>query len=181
MWPCIYLTWQSAIASHCHVSSVHHRSPVRPTHISFSHLAATCGCDFVLDPASPASRFLSHEQRMLNFCRAEYKYLEQGSAIFQGEVVLPKGTVPSRASFSQGDACSLDVETLGSFDAVLASNLLCRCSPAGCPHWLCTWVLESMNLARAKYRSTAVVEGILKVFLFHQGISAIWRHMNTCF
>ncbi|CAN0533440.1 unnamed protein product, partial [Laminaria digitata] len=40
--------------------------------------------------------------------------------------VLPEGAVPSRARFARGDACSLDVDTLGSFDAVVASNLLCR-------------------------------------------------------
>lgn len=58
--------------------------------------------------------------------RTEYECLEEGSVVLRREAALPEGTVPSRASFSQGDACSLDVEKMGSFDAVLASNLLCR-------------------------------------------------------
>lgn len=59
-------------------------------------------------------------------CRAEYNSLEQGSVVSRKEACLPDGTIPSRARFEQGDACSLDVGKLGSFDAVLASNLLCR-------------------------------------------------------
>eukprot|EP00903_Cladosiphon_okamuranus_P013496 g12571.t1 len=73
-----------------------------------------------------SASFVEAAEQMRVGGRTEYEYLEQGSAVFQREAVLPEGTVPSRASFSQGDACSLDVEALGSFDAVLASNLLCR-------------------------------------------------------
>ena len=57
----------------------------------------------------------------------EYQCLEQGSVVLRREAVLPEGAVPSRARFARGDACSLDVDALGSFDAVVASNLLCRC------------------------------------------------------
>ena len=57
----------------------------------------------------------------------EYQCLEQGSATLRREAVLPAGAIPSRARFELGDACALDVETLGSFDAVIASNILCRC------------------------------------------------------
>lgn len=55
-----------------------------------------------------------------------YQCLEQGSIVLRREAVLPEGTIPSRARFEQGDACALDVQSLGSFDVVLASNLLCR-------------------------------------------------------
>ncbi|CAN0474448.1 unnamed protein product, partial [Hapterophycus canaliculatus] len=61
--------------------------------------------------------------------RTEYECLEQGSVVLRREAILPEGVVPSRARFERGDACSLDVRTLGSFDAVLASNLLCRYDP----------------------------------------------------
>jgi SAM-dependent methyltransferase len=49
----------------------------------------------------------------------------------EGEVVLPlAATIPddidvSRVQFMQGDACALPAR-LGTFDAVLAANLLCR-------------------------------------------------------
>lgn len=91
---------------------------------------------FTLGRVSPVSFSHSREQRNHRPPRAEYEYLEQGSAVFRREAVLPEGTVPSRASFEQGDACSLDVGTLGAFDAVLASNLLCRCVPTSWKHSL---------------------------------------------
>lgn len=130
----------AAIVNHCHAPS---RALCCPLLVLFLYASAQadgrkcpifhpgviCGREFLLDPVSPHSFSVSHEQRTLNSPRTEYEYLEQGSAVFRREAVLPEGTVPSRASFSQGDACSLDVEALGSFDAVLASNLLCRCVP----------------------------------------------------
>ncbi|CBN77361.1 conserved unknown protein [Ectocarpus siliculosus] len=73
-----------------------------------------------------SASFVEAAERMRVEGRTQYEYLEQGSAVFRREAFLPEGTVPSRARFSQGDACSLDVKALGSFDAVLASNLLCR-------------------------------------------------------
>lgn len=59
-------------------------------------------------------------------CRQPYQCLEQGSVALRREAVLPEGVIPSRARFVKGDACALDIEALGSFDAVIASNLLCR-------------------------------------------------------
>ena len=108
-----------------------------------------CGCHLFLDHASPPTFVYYARERTLNPSRTEYEYLEQGSAVFRREAVLPEETVPSRASFSQGDACSLDVEKLGSFDAVLASNLLCRCVPTGSLQWMFPRMLDSMGLAHA--------------------------------
>lgn len=59
--------------------------------------------------------------------RQAYQCLEQGSVTLRREAVLPAGSIPSRARFLRGDACALDVKALGSFDAVIASNVLCRC------------------------------------------------------
>lgn len=106
---------------------------------------------------------LPREQRTLNPSRIEYEYLEQGSAVFRREAALPEGTQPSRASFAQGDACSLDVETLGSFDAVLASNLLCRYVPQGfVPYCMCSLLLENMSLV---VLFTSPCKSAAKVFL----------------
>ncbi|CAN0289984.1 unnamed protein product, partial [Laminaria digitata] len=58
--------------------------------------------------------------------RQPYQCLEQGTVVLRREAVLPEGAIPSRARFVRGDACALEVEALGSFDAVIASNLLCR-------------------------------------------------------
>ena len=58
--------------------------------------------------------------------RMPYQCLEHGSVVLHREALLPKGVIPSRTHFEQGDACALDVETLGAFDVALASNLLCR-------------------------------------------------------
>lgn len=154
-----HLTWQASL---CTLRANCPAEIVRPSGTFFSvfmvhyHCCSSAKLDgtkmapfptrlsSILVPPSPLFP-PPHEQRILTSSRTEYEYLEQGSAIFRREAVLPEGTVPSRASFFQGDACSLDVETLGSFDAVLASNLLCRCVPKGLRHWLCSWVLESMN------------------------------------
>ncbi|RLN92167.1 hypothetical protein BBJ28_00016500 [Nothophytophthora sp. Chile5] len=40
-------------------------------------------------------------------------------------VKLPEGAKPANVRFQQGDACNLS-ESLGKFDAVFATNLLCR-------------------------------------------------------
>ncbi|TMW64271.1 hypothetical protein Poli38472_012893 [Pythium oligandrum] len=59
--------------------------------------------------------------------RKEMGYVAQ----IQGDITeariarLPDGANPERVSFQQGDACNL-APSLGKFDAVFASNLLCR-------------------------------------------------------
>eukprot|EP00904_Undaria_pinnatifida_P006127 jgi/Undpi1/2644/HiC_scaffold_13.g06022.m1 len=73
-----------------------------------------------------SARFVETAETMRVKGRMEYQCLEQGSATLRREAVLPAGAIPSRARFELGDACALDVETLGSFDAVIASNILCR-------------------------------------------------------
>ncbi|CAN0369217.1 unnamed protein product, partial [Discosporangium mesarthrocarpum] len=60
-----------------------------------------------------------------------YQSVEEGDVHLPRVAELPAGVMPARAEFSWGDACALDGQQLdgqqlGTFDAVLASNLLCR-------------------------------------------------------
>ncbi|CAM9248232.1 unnamed protein product, partial [Choristocarpus tenellus] len=55
-----------------------------------------------------------------------YDSLEEGQVYISRVAQLTPGASASRAHFDVGDACSLDHTKLGTFDAVLASNLLCR-------------------------------------------------------
>lgn len=57
----------------------------------------------------------------------EYQSLQEGHVVALREATLPDGTIPSRTRFMQANACSLPLQALGTFDAVLASNVLCRC------------------------------------------------------
>lgn len=56
---------------------------------------------------------------------ARISRLEEGSVQTALDVALPDGVFPDRVSFEQGDAMELR-QDLGSFDRVLAANLLCR-------------------------------------------------------
>jgi putative 4-mercaptohistidine N1-methyltranferase len=56
---------------------------------------------------------------------ARISRLEEASLESQVEVRLPDGVCPGRVSFEQGDAMDLRGD-LGTFDRVLAANLLCR-------------------------------------------------------
>lgn len=57
--------------------------------------------------------------------RCEISRLEEGHRYESVVVELPAGADPARVSFEQGDAMNLR-DDLGSFDRVLAANLLCR-------------------------------------------------------
>lgn len=55
---------------------------------------------------------------------------EEGTLSSWFVACAPEGVDARRVSFRQGDACALPapgVDGFGPFDAVLASNLLCRC------------------------------------------------------
>lgn len=55
----------------------------------------------------------------------EYDAHIQGDIHEKRTARLPAGVHPERTSFLQGDACNL-LPSLGTFDVVFASNLLCR-------------------------------------------------------
>lgn len=55
----------------------------------------------------------------------EYEIMKQGHIYLQRRASVPPGIDRSRVSFQQGDACNLDA-SLGTFNVILASNLLCR-------------------------------------------------------
>lgn len=57
---------------------------------------------------------------------AEYEILTSGNIFTKRTVHLDKSIPTDRVTFHQGDACSLDVSKLGTFDLVFASNILCR-------------------------------------------------------
>lgn len=78
------------------------------------------------DSVPPLAPRLTPPPPPLRLGSCEYQCLEQGEVVSPRVACLPEGAVPSRARFAEGDACALDVPALGSFHAVLASNLLCR-------------------------------------------------------
>jgi hypothetical protein len=54
-----------------------------------------------------------------------YTCMVEGKITQMRTAKVPDGVDAGRVSFEQGDACNLRAD-LGSFDAVLAGNLLCR-------------------------------------------------------
>ena len=55
----------------------------------------------------------------------DYEILKQGKIYTNTVAEVPNGSDRSKVSFEVGDACNLR-STLGEFDAILCSNLLCR-------------------------------------------------------
>merc|ERR1712137_516612 len=55
----------------------------------------------------------------------KYSILEEGQIFSEHIAELPSDIQTDKVKFTVGDACNLDT-SLGTFDAVLASNLLCR-------------------------------------------------------
>jgi len=71
--------------------------------------------------------FVEAAQEMQSAGRCEIERLEEGRHRPRLVVELPRGVRPMRVSFEQGDAMALR-EDLGTFERVLAANLLCRLS-----------------------------------------------------
>jgi putative 4-mercaptohistidine N1-methyltranferase len=69
--------------------------------------------------------FVDAGKAMQGAGRCEVSRLEEGRRRESIVVVAPAGARPERIAFEQGDAMNLRAE-LGSFDRVLAANLLCR-------------------------------------------------------
>ena len=74
--------------------------------------------------------FVDAAKAMQSAGRCEVSRLEEGRCRESLVVESPPGTLPDRITFEQGDAMSLR-PGLGSFDRVLAANLLCRLSEPG--------------------------------------------------
>lgn len=69
--------------------------------------------------------FIAAAETIRTHGATDYEYLVEGERAERASAVLPHGTDPSRISFEEGDAMALRKD-LGSFDVVLAANLLCR-------------------------------------------------------
>ncbi|KAG2825275.1 hypothetical protein JG687_00004550 [Phytophthora cactorum] len=69
--------------------------------------------------------FVDAAKQMKEKGAMEYEVHIQGDIHEVCRVTLPQGAKPANVLFLQGDACNLS-PTLGKFDAVFATNLLCR-------------------------------------------------------
>lgn len=69
--------------------------------------------------------FVRAAQELVSTGGLEYRYRVEGSLCEVARARIPAAVDRSRVSFEQGDAMALR-ENLGSFDAVLAANLICR-------------------------------------------------------
>eukprot|EP00002_Diphylleia_rotans_P023988 TRINITY_DN4727_c0_g1_i1.p1 TRINITY_DN4727_c0_g1~~TRINITY_DN4727_c0_g1_i1.p1 ORF type:complete len:265 (-),score=53.50 TRINITY_DN4727_c0_g1_i1:218-1012(-) len=68
----------------------------------------------------------------------DYNYRVEGDIFHKANAVIDGSVDRSRCEFQVGDACNLS-EDLGTFDAILAANLLCRLpNPQACLHRLKT-------------------------------------------
>mmetsp|Transcript_24861 Transcript_24861/g.36670 ORF Transcript_24861/g.36670 Transcript_24861/m.36670 type:complete len:279 (-) Transcript_24861:59-895(-) len=74
--------------------------------------------------------FIAAANLMKGVGTMQYSIMEQGKIFSQHEAKLPVGVNPDRVTFSQGDACNLST-SLGTFDIIHASNLLCRLPDPG--------------------------------------------------
>lgn len=74
--------------------------------------------------------FIDAADRMKATGEAVISRLEEASLSSELKVRLPEGVCPDRVAFEQGDATDLRRD-LGSFDRVLAANLLCRLRDPG--------------------------------------------------
>jgi hypothetical protein len=71
--------------------------------------------------------FISAAQAIQKSQKSDYSALISGEIREKRTVFAPKNANSDRISFEIGDACELNCEKLGEFDAILAANLLCRC------------------------------------------------------
>lgn len=70
--------------------------------------------------------FISAANTMKQDGKMNYTIQKQGKIMIDLEAVLPHDVIPDNVQFYHGDACNLNKELHGTFDAILASNLLCR-------------------------------------------------------
>jgi putative 4-mercaptohistidine N1-methyltranferase len=86
-------------------------------HLS-KHFDEVVGIDF-------SNHFVDAANIMKRDGRMSYQIMEQGQLFSSRDARLPVGAKPERVRFEQGDATNLK-KSLGKFDLILASNLLCR-------------------------------------------------------
>lgn len=70
-------------------------------------------------------RFIEAANRVLHEGEVPYDYVVEGTRRESAVARRPEGLDPARVHFEQGDATELRAD-IGSFDAVLAANLICR-------------------------------------------------------
>lgn len=79
-----------------------------------------------------SSTFIAAAERMRSQRAMSYSVPQEGDALQHFSAALDADVDTSRVSFRQGSACDLPAD-IGTFDAVLAANLLCRVpDPARC-------------------------------------------------
>ena len=77
-----------------------------------------------------SARFVAAAEALRTQGRLPYSRVDEGDIVTSLIARRPDGSDPSRVSFRQGDAMNLPPD-LGTFDAVLLANLLCRLSDPG--------------------------------------------------
>lgn len=82
------------------------------------HFDEVVGVDF-------SQHFIDAANEMKASGKMQFEMMKQGRIFTTREAVLPKDIFPEKVQFRQGDACNLD-PSLGQFEIILASNLLCR-------------------------------------------------------
>ncbi|GAB9476328.1 putative 4-mercaptohistidine n1-methyltransferase, ovoa c-terminal domain [Globisporangium polare] len=82
------------------------------------HFDHATGIDF-------SHHFADTANKMKELGELEYEAHIQGDIREVRKARLPAGVKPANVTFQQGDACNLS-PSLGKFDAIFASNLLCR-------------------------------------------------------
>lgn len=82
------------------------------------HFEEVVGIDF-------SQHFVDAGNTMKRDGQMDYEVMEQGSIFSKRMAALPEGVHPSKVTFEQGDATNLSRD-LGTFDHILASNLMCR-------------------------------------------------------
>lgn len=82
------------------------------------HCAEVIGIDY-------SQSFISAAQTLAAEGRLNYRYVTEGTACEEADALVADGINRSRVTFETGDAMNLRSD-LGSFDVVLACNLICR-------------------------------------------------------
>eukprot|EP01041_Mallomonas_annulata_P012730 gene12730-26815_t len=82
------------------------------------HFENVLGIDF-------SKHFVDAANEMKLKGEMSFEILKHGTVFEKHVAKLPINVVPNNVEFQQGDACNLD-PSIGTFDVILASNLLCR-------------------------------------------------------